>query len=218
MKRIGIRPVFGTLLVGLLIGGGASADNHRFQTSDVIDVTGAGTYYQGAAWLIRSDEEIEGRIMTKVSTAGDAYTLWGVVFNNPDNCATSPCSAADIANLDVGASVFYTSSAISAADGGLNLNGKPAGGGVINFDFELEGGSLPDSLFVLVGDPDGLAEGNGYGAEVHFVVDKHPPVPDGMSWIPDLTTTNFPGAGPATNDRVAIFLPCTSAPCPPSIF
>lgn len=50
----------------------ANAENHRFQTSDVIDVTGAGAFYQGAAWLIRSEEDIEGRIMAKVSTAGDA--------------------------------------------------------------------------------------------------------------------------------------------------
>jgi len=218
MKRIKIGRVFCALLAGLCIAGGANAQDQRFQTSDVIDVTGVDSFYQGAAWLIRSEEEIEGRIMAKVSTAGDAYTLWGVVFNNPGACASTPCSANDIPNGNVGASVFYTSSTISAADGGLKENGKPAGGGVINFDFEIEGGSLPDGLFLLVGDPDGLAEDNGFGAEIHFVVDKHPPVPDGMSWISDLTTTNFPDMGPATNERVAIFLPCTNAPCPGSIF
>lgn len=202
----------------LAISVSASAEDHRFQTSDVIDVTGAGTFYQGAAWLIRSEEEVEGRIMAKVSTAGDAYTLWAVIFNNPDECAGSPCSENDLGNPDVGGSVFYASSAISAPDGGLNRNGKPAGGGVINVQFELEGGSLPDGQFVLFGDPDGLAEDNGHGAEIHLVVDKHPPVPDGMSWIPDLTTTNFPGAGPATNDRAAIFLACTGTPCPGSVF
>jgi hypothetical protein len=196
----------------------AYAEDHRYQTSDVIDITGAASFYQGAAWLVRSQEEVEGRIMTKVSTAGDPYTLWAVIFNNPDECAGTPCVESDLFNPDVGGSVFYASSAISSADGGLKTNGKPAGGGVINFDFELEGGSLPDGWFVLAGDPNGLAEDNGYGAEIHLVVDKHPPVPGGMSWIPDLTTTNFPGAGPATNDRAAIFLACTSAPCPGSVF
>ena len=198
----------------------ANADDHRFQTSDVINVTGAGSFYQGAAWLIRSEEEVEGRVMTKVSTVGDPYTLWAVIFNNPSECAATPlpCAESDLANPDVGGSVFYASSAISSADGGLKTNGKPAGGGVVNFNFEFEGGSLPDGLFVLFGDPDGLSEGNGYGAEIHLVVDQHPPVPGGMSWVPDLTTTNFPGAGPATNDRVAIFLACMNAPCPGSVF
>ena len=202
------------------LSGVANADDHRFQTSDVINVTGAGSFYQGAAWLIRSEEEVEGRIMTKVSTAGDAYTLWAVIFNNPSECAAfpAPCAESDLGNPEVGGSVFYASAAISSPDGGLKRNGKPAGGGVVNFDFEIEGGSLPDGLFVLFGDPDGLSEGNGYGAEIHLVVDQHPPVPDGMSWVPDLTTTNFPGAGPATNDRVAVFLQCMNAPCPGSIF
>ena len=196
----------------------AHADDHRYQTSDVINVTGTGSFYQGAAWLIRSEEEVEGRIMTKVSTAGDPYTLWAVIFNTPSECAATPCAESDLGNPDVGSSVFYASSAISSANGGLKTNGKPAGGGVVNFDFELEGGSLPDGLFVLFGDPNGLSEGNGYGAEIHLVVDRHPPVPDGMSWVPDLTTTNLPGAGPATNNSVAIFLACPSAPCPGSVF
>lgn len=196
----------------------ANADDHRFQTSDVINLTGAGSSHLGAAWLIRYEEEVEGRIMTKVSTAGDPYTLWAVIFNNPGECAGTPCGESDLGNEAVGASVYYASSAISSADGGLKRNGKPAGGGVVNFDFEFEGGSLPDGLFVLFGDTNGLAEGNGYGAEIHLVVDKHPSIPDGMSWVPDLTTTNFPGAGPATNDSVAIFLACPSAPCSTFVF
>lgn len=205
-------------LGSLLLAGGALADSHRFQSSDVIDVTGMDSFYQGGAWLVRSEDEIEGRIVSKVTTAGDPYTIWAVIFNNPEECAAVPCADTDIANEAVNASVHFATSSISAADGGLETNGKPAGGGVINMDFEFEAGSLPDGLFVLVGNPDGLAEGNGYGAEIHLVVDNHPPIPDGMSWLPDLTTTNFPGAGPATNERAAIFLACNSAPCPGSVF
>ena len=197
---------------------GAYAADHRYQVSDVIDVTGAESFYQGAAWLIRDEDEVDGRITAKVTTAGDAYTLWAVVFNNPEECGTVPCAESDLFNPDVGGSVYFASSAISAADGGLKENGKPAGGGVVNFDFEFEAGSLPDGWFVLVGDPNGLAAGNGNGAEIHLVVDRHPPVPDGASWIPDLTSTNLPGQGPATNNRAAIFLACEQTPCPYSPF
>jgi len=99
----------------------------------------------------------------------------------------------------------------------LKENGKPAGGGVINFDFNLPAHPLPNGLFVLFGDPDGLYAGNGYGAEIHLVVDKHPSIQPGMSWVNDLTTTNFPGMGPATNDSFAVFLACPGPACPAGV-
>lgn len=211
----------------LAMSAAATADGHRYQASDVIDVTGGESFYQGAAWMVRTEGGVTGRIAAKVTTAGDAYTLWAVVFNHPENCAgaqadpPAPCAESDLINPAVEGSVFFASSAISAADGGLKTNGKPAGGGVINFDFRIDAGGQPDGQFVLLPDANdfaGILDGNGYGAEVHLVVDRHPPVPEGMSWIPDLTSTNFPGAGPATNNRAAIFLACESAPCPGSVF
>ena len=211
------RRIFGwSALVLLCASSGAFADDRRYQTSDVIDLTGAGTFHQGAAWLIRSGDEIEGRIMTNVTTAGDAYTLWVIVFNNPEECGNDGCGEDDI-GVRGDVSIFNGSGAISAANGGLNRNGKPAGGGVINIDFEVEAGGLPNDLFLLVGNEDGLVAGNGYEAEVWLIIDQHPPVPDGTSWISDLTTTNFPG-GPATNNRLAIFLACPDESCPGNVF
>jgi hypothetical protein len=203
----------------------ATHAEERYQTSNVVDVTGAAASpYVGAAWLIRSENEIEGRIMTKVSTAGDPYTVWIILFNDPASCLDMGCGEDDIVAGRGQASVFYGTSAISAPGGGLDRNGKPSGGGVVNLDFEIEGGDLPNDLFVLVpgeiisvGGPPGLAEGNGFGVEVHLVVDRHPPVPAGMSWIPDLTTTNLPGFGPATNDRAAVFLACPEPSCPATV-
>lgn len=197
----------------------------RYQTSNVVDLTGAAaSAYVGAASLIRSENEIDGRIMAKVSTAGDPYTLWIILFNDPGSCENMGCGEDDIIAGRGKASVFYGTSAISGPDGVLNRNGKPAGGGVVNLDFEIEGGDLPNDLFVLVPGfvanppgPTGLAEGNGFGVEVHLVIDRHPPVPAGMSWIPDLTTTNLPGAGPATNDSAAVFLACPDPSCPGTV-
>ncbi len=212
MTRTALITTLGTLLLAAT----ASAEHGRYQTSNVMDASGAEKGYVGAAWLMRTEDGVRGRIMTKVSTAGDPYTLWIVVFNNPDACE-GPCNGPDIGIAEVGGSVYNGGGAISAPDGQLKKNGKPGGGGVVNLDFVIPAHPLPDGLFLLVGDPDGLHAGNGYGAEIHLVIDKHPPIGPGMSWIDDLTTTNFPGGGPAVNDSFAIFLPCTGASCPDSV-
>ena len=207
-----------TTIGATLLAASAFAEHGRYQTSNVVDASGADKGYVGAAWLMRTEDGIRGRIMAQVSTAGDPYTLWIVVFNNPAACGEDGCNGMDLSNAEVGGSVYNGSGAISAPDGGLKKNGKPAGGGVVNMDFLIPAHPLPNGLFLLAGDPDGLYAGNGYGAEIHLVIDKHPSIGPGMSWIDDLTTTNFPNPmGPAFNDSFAVFVPCTEASCPDSV-
>jgi hypothetical protein len=182
----------------------------RYQTANVFDGAAGPSKRQGAAWLVRTKNEIKGRIMTNVPSAGDPYTLWLVVFNNPSECATLPCSGADIANPAVAASVYNGSGAISASNG--------LGGGVINIDFRRLAGKLPTDLFLLAGDPRGLIRNRGFTAEVHLVVDQHPSIAPGAdSWIADLTTTHPPGGGPNTRAAVSIFLGCPDPSCPASV-
>lgn len=164
------------------------------QESDVFGIPDFG--FEGAATLKRTRNSIGGRIMTNVGTAGDAYTLWLVVINNPGACSSTPCAEADLFNPDTEASAYNGSGAISAANG--------VGGGVINLDFHTSAGPLPDGVFALFGENPGLQRGNGFGAEVWLVIDIHPSIPDGVSWVYDLTKTNLPG-GPASNHRIAIF-------------
>ena len=199
------------LIAGLGMLTAANANGDRYQTANVVDVTGNLAPYTGAAWLIRNRNGIEGRIMTKVTTAGDPYTLWVVIFNNPWAC-DGACDGTDLGNPLVKGSVFNGTGAISSSDG--------AGGGVINMDFNIKAGSLPKDLFLLTGYTKGLKRANGLRAEIHLVIDKHPPIAPGDSWIVDLTETNFPGAGPATNEVFAVFLPCSQKPasCPASPF
>lgn len=211
-----IRTTLITILGAFLLAASAYADHSRYQTSDVVGITAANQGYAGAAWLMRTADGIRGSIMAKTSSAGDPYTLWIVVFNNPSAC-DGPCDETDLGNEAVGGSVYNGGGAIVAANGALKENGKPAGGGVVNIDFLIPAHPLPNGLFVLFGDPNGLYEGNGYGAEIHLVIDRHPTPAPGMSWIPDLTTTNFPGAGPATNDSFAVFLACPDESCPGSV-
>ena len=166
-----------------------------YQRSDVFGIPDFD--FQGAATLVRTRNGLRGRIMTKVDTAGDAYTLWIVVINNPAACAVPfECGEPDLLVAETQASAYNGSGAISAADGN--------GGGVINLDYATDAGPLPDGLFSLFGEEPGLHRGNGFGAEVWYVIDIHPPIPEGGSWLDDLTTTNFPG-GPAANHRIAIF-------------
>jgi len=205
-----------TALGTLLLAATAAADHNRLQTSNVVDASPANKGYVGAAWLMRTEDGIRGRIMTQVSTAGDPYTLWIVVFNNPAACVGG-CGEDDLPTAEVGASVFNGTGAISSPDGQLKKNGKPAGGGVINMDFVIPAHPLASGQFLLFGDPDGLHAGNGYGAEIHLVVDKHPSIGPGMSWVNDLTTTNLPGLGPAVNDSFAVFLACPDPECPDGV-
>jgi hypothetical protein len=213
MTRTALITVLGTVLLAAT----AYADHGRYQTSNVVDASGANKGYVGAAWLMRTEDGVRGRVMTQVSTAGDPYTLWIVVFNNPAACGDDGCGEDDLLTAEVGASVFNGTGAISAPDGQLKNNGKPAGGGVVNFDFVIPAHPLPKDLFLLFGDPDGLYASNGYGAEIHLVIDKHPSIGPGMSWLNDLTTTNFPGAGPAVNDSFAVFLACPNDTCPDGV-
>jgi len=198
-----LRTTLITSLGAILLVATAHAEHGRYQTANVLDATAANQGYVGAAWLNRTRSGISGRIMAQVSTAGDPYTLWIVVFNNPSACGDDGCNGMDLGNAAVGGSVFNGTGAISASDG---MMGE---GGVVNMDFSIPAHPLPNGLFLLAGDPDGLYKKNGYAAEIHLVIDKHPSIPPGDSWIDDLTTTNIPGMGPATNDSFAVFLGCS---------
>jgi hypothetical protein len=183
--------------------------SRRYQTANVFDALAGPGQRLGAAWLVRTRDGIRGRIMTNVPTAGDPYTLWAVVYNNPSACIDG-CNDEDLFNPRVRGSVYNLSGAISSSNS--------LGSGVINIDFELLGGKLPNDLFVLLGHPKGLLRNRGFKAEIVLVVDQHPPiVPGEDSWIADLTTTNFPGMGAATSIAVAVFVACGERSCPESV-
>lgn len=187
-----------SLLFLLLAAGAAHADNRQspwdYQVQNIVAQSDApmfNTYY-GAASLYRTRFGIEGRVMAQVDNAGEAYTVWIVIFNKPFHCATSPCSADDLGNERVEAAVLNGTGAISASDGN--------GGGVINADFSAMGGRVPDGLCCF----GSLGKNRGRKAEVHIVIDSHPdvvnPVMDPEYWTVHLTT-------PFAGHRFAVFLP-----------
>lgn len=160
----------------------AMADDVRvFQAAELVGA-------DGAAWLKRTEDHIDGRVMAKVNMANSPYTIWWVIFNNPKACGTSPCSAADLGNAAADAAVFNAGGAISAASGELKANGKPNGTGVINLNISVvagegagNGSQVGPPLPPFMRD---LNEENGLGAEVHLVIDKH--IFD-SDWVTELT-------------------------------
>ncbi len=213
MLALAVVPVFCCLsLPAQATGGGWNTV--VFQTADVVEFFGPdpdpnALVLRGAAWLKRTRHTVEGRIMAQVAEPGLAYTVWWVIFNNPAACVDG-CNGEDLGNPDVRGSVFYGNGAIAASDG--------LGGGVINVNLKTSSRGIPLGMFRLddvlperVLYEHGLDRGNGKRAEIHLVIDLHTgPVKDGTgSWVPDLTTTDFPGIPVlgASNHRAAVFLP-----------
>ena len=117
------------------------------------------------ATLVTNDAGATFAFMTKELAAGHAYTLWVVVVNAPENCASDPCSPADI--------LFNTTAVKADVTFGAGHVVGQAGNGT--FAGHLATGSIPNSWF-----------GNGFtnprGAEVHLVLNDHgPAIPDMVS-------------------------------------
>ena len=63
------------------------------------------------ARLLRSESHLTTRTDSRELTPGHVQTLWWVIFNNPEGCATSPCGLPDLFVPEVEAACL-------AADGG----------------------------------------------------------------------------------------------------
>lgn len=201
-----------TILFAIFLFSTTAFAQRTTQVADMNDLTGMEkTASQGAAWLKRSEDDLEGRAMVNVDEEGIPYTVWWVIFNHPEECLSdngvvldpvtgeivTNCNGPDLGVAAVGGAVINASGAISASSGKKKKKkgGKSKGRGVVNTSFELEAGEAAggDNQPCCFGE---LEPGNGNDAEVHIVVDEHL---DFTSWPIDLTT-------PQTNHRGAVFL------------
>lgn len=141
---------------------GAFASNEGFSRSDMYTFPPPGVQVSEAySTLARTSDAVTMTINTSELDGGAAYTVWWVVFNNPENCSTpNQCSADDFAVPPVNSSVLWATG---------HVIGK---NGVGNFAGHLKEGAAPGE--VLFGP--GLT--NGEGAEIHLVVRSHgQPIP-----------------------------------------
>ncbi len=156
---------------------------------------------EGAAWLKRSENRVDGRVMAKVDKADTPYTIWWVIFNNPDACELERgCGPWDLmrdGGADADVAIFNAGGAISAASGSLKRNGKPAEGGVINIDISAiagEGaGKGAQNPPMGAGGPWNrkLNMKNGLCAEIHVDLNQHEFSGD---WVQELTYPESPQA------------------------
>jgi len=169
----------------------------EIQASDNPPMSGMFTTAEGAAWLKRSEDRVDGRVMAKVDNADTPYSIWWVIFNNRAGCGET-CGPEDLADGGIAADVaiFNASGAISAASGALKRNGKPAEGGVINVDLSViagegAGNGSQEPFCPAPFCTNTLKEGNGLCAEIHVDINEH--VFDG-DWVAELTYPENPQA------------------------
>jgi hypothetical protein len=117
---------------------------------DVREVEGA------HAELFTTEDDVTVIFRTSDLEPGHVYTAWWVVINNPENCADSPCTAADILG-----NPNSVNSEVAWADGIL----------------VTEKGNMMFAAYLAVGEVPGGWFGNGVtnplGAEVHIVIHDH---------------------------------------------
>lgn len=131
----------------------------------------------GSAKLVRQDNGLNANFKTSDLPAGQAVTLWFIVFNNPAGCATSPCS--------IPADVFNPAAQADFLHGG----GHVTGGGMNTFAGHLSVGDISGSGMLEIGFPE-LAIGllDPQAAEVHLALHSHGPALTGQDLVAQLSS------------------------------
>lgn len=129
----------------------------------------------GGATLMRTPNGVSFRFSTSDLTAGHAYTLWVVIFNEPGNCSVpNQCAPGDLGNAAAKPDMMYAAGALSGGRDAATFAGRVAVGDVSG------------SINAPVGMPSyGLL--NPYGAEIWLAVHDHgEKLPE---FMPDMTMT-----------------------------
>ncbi|HET9528848.1 MAG TPA: hypothetical protein VFQ92_00740 [Blastocatellia bacterium] len=98
-------------------GQNSESGNHKISTRPVINMSDGSVVPAAGSVLFRNNEGVFFNISTSGLTPGDAVTAWLAVFNNPENCATDPCTPADFANPDVNGTLFSAGGIVVGPDG-----------------------------------------------------------------------------------------------------
>jgi len=128
----------------------------------------------GEATLKRSKEGLNLTVHTTGLGSGNAYTIWWIIFNNPDACAAG-CAGSDLGNPAVEGSVMNATGRVADSDGNARFSAfLPVGFMHTN----------PSSGNIRQIFGPGLQ--NVKGAEIHIVVRCHGPSTGGVEQISTL--------------------------------
>lgn len=137
----------------------STADVYSPMTSEV----------SGSSTLYRTDDTITATLESTGLIAGHAYTLWVLVFNQPEDCGSSPCGLSDLRNVPAKAEMLSGSGLVADA------NGK----GIFSCNIMENDGtsSINDRLGMPI-DVGGIWDAQ--TAEVHLIVRSHGPAISGQ--------------------------------------
>jgi len=155
-----IRIFSATLIFCIVAPLSAVADTFQASNAATFDT---GIIVAGAGTLLRKADGVELRVEMAGLDSNSAYTLWWIIFNNPDECEhgadPADCGLGDVGNPDdfgpADTAVRNAAGFISSPSGTGNTTGELDVGAVAvgNFGF----GQLNDSV----------------GAEIHIVIQTH---------------------------------------------
>jgi len=125
----------------------------------------------GTSSLVRTDAGLSATFRSSGIPAGQAVTLWFIVFNNPSACSAT-CGLADL--------LFNLDAQGDALVGGGHVVG---GSGLANLGGSLKVGDASGSFFPEIGFPAGRAIGltNPWGAQVSLLLHSHGPMVPGQT-------------------------------------
>lgn len=182
-----------TLLVGIgsLLGALPVQAQPRTSIEPLRVIPGLAVAPGTGSTLVHTSDAVGATVHAFGLVPGNVHTLWVTAFNNPKKCATTPCSAADVPNPDVQASITFGPGQIAGDDGTVDF-----------------------TAFRAVGDLTGVYLGPGllrpHKAEIHLVVRRHGPASADPAVLQEQLTM-FNGGCPTppgcTNVQVAPHLP-----------
>ncbi len=155
--------------------------NPKVSSQSVIWLANGAVVPSAGSTLFRTKDGVYFDFHTSSLTPGLAVSAWMAVFNNPENCATNPCTPADFANANTDATLLNTGGIVVGPDGKATFGAYRA-----------------------VGDTTGARPGFGTGnglvnpltAQIHLVTRSHGPANLVDPAILELQLTTFFGGCP----------------------
>jgi hypothetical protein len=182
-----------------------SSTVHRFSDMSVVD--------GGYAHLTRFENGVTMAVSTSDLVQGEVYSVWWVIFNEPENCSDGVCDVDDVLILEDGV-------VPRDEDGNRLMNMEGIAGANVSIQHAAGGyaqdGTLHTSASLGIGAVPGIVLGPGlldaHNAEIHLVIRTHGPAADNLEILADQISTFGGGcepmdALPCDDVQFAVFAP-----------